>query len=740
MREYEGKGKFYLGKEVNPSTGKKENEPLLLDSKDFTTHAVCVGMTGSGKTGLGIALLEEAALDGIPAIIIDPKGDLGNLLLTFPELSPQEFEPWVDTSEADVKGLSVSDYAREISNKWKEGLSSWQQGPERIQKLRENVEMVIYTPASTSGNPLSILHSFEAPSKEELKDPTVLRDKILTLTSSLLGLLGISGDPIKSRESILIASIIQHAWERGLNLDIASLIEQVQKPPFDKIGALDLDTFYPSKERMALSISLNNLLASPGFQAWMEGPPLSIDTLLYTPQGKPKLSILSIAHLSDPERMFFVTLLLNEFLSWMRQQPGASTLRALLYMDEIFGFFPPTAAPPSKLPMITLLKQARAYGIGVVLCTQNPVDLDYKGLANCGTWFIGKLQTERDKGRVLEGLNTSSNGEWDKGSFDRMCSLLGNRIFILRSIYKKEPLLFETRWTLSYLRGPLTLPQIGKLTVKVPYQQPVKKSENGKEATIKPLVPSEITEYYYSSTEGDSHRYVPYVGLVAKVHFVEAKSKVDVWSEVSCLVPVGEEGQLDWSRIIRDPELRSRWEKKPKEEREYQELPAVLKVRKNYDRFAKDFAEYLYQNETYSLKQEETAKIREKYEGKMELLRQKIGRGEAKVEEKQHKAWIQKIQTFITFLTTLLGSLLGGKLTKSTINQAGTTLKRVGQISKNSQDVSQAEESVEVLKQRIEDLRQQMEKEISEARNGMVVRPRKSDTNVELTALVWCSL
>lgn len=739
MKEYEGKGKFYLGKVVDPSTGKKENEPLLLDSKDFTTHAVCVGMTGSGKTGLGITLLEEAALDGIPAIIIDPKGDLGNLLLTFPELSPQEFEPWVDASEAGLKGESLSDFAREISKKWKDGLASWQQTPERIQKLRETVEMVIYTPANTSGNPLSILHSFEAPPKEELNDPTVLRDKILTVTSGLLGLLGISGDPIKSKESILISSIFQHAWERGLDLDITSLIQQVQKPPFDKIGALDIDTFYPAKERMALSISLNNLLASPGFQAWMEGPPLSIDTLLYTATGKPKLSILSIAHLSDPERMFFVTLLLNEFLSWMRQQPGASNLRALLYMDEIFGFFPPTAAPPSKLPMITLLKQARAYGVGVILCTQNPVDLDYKGLANCGTWFIGKLQTERDKKRVLEGLNTSSNGEWDMASFDRMSALLGNRIFILRSIYKKEPLLFETRWTMSYLRGPLTLPQIGKLTVKIPYQT-VTKSESAKESNIKSPLPPEIVEYYFSSPKESSHQYAPYLGIVAKVHFVEAKNRVDTWSEISSLVPMGDDGQPDWSRAIPTPGLRDILEKSPKEGMEYQELPPTLKVAKNYDRFAKEFATYLYQNETYSLKEEGTQKIREKYEAKIDLLKQKMERGEAKVEEKQNKAWIQKIQTFITFLTTLIGSLLGGKLTKGTINQAGTTLRRVGQISKNSQDVSQAEESVEALKQRMEDLRSQMEREISGEQSGVTIRPRKGDTTVEFIALVWGSL
>ena len=362
---------FYLGKEV------ESGKPLEVNAKDLTTHAVCVGMTGSGKTGLGIALIEEAALNNIPSIVIDPKGDLGNLLLTFPDLTPEEFAPWVE--DGDPKAVAKT---------WRDGLAKWNEGTKDIKKLRDTVEMAIYTPASRSGIPISILSSFNAP--EKLDDQT-LRDRVMSLTSSLLGLLGINADPLKSREHILISTIITNAWNNKEDLDIETMIDQVQNPPFSKIGALDTDTFFPSKERKNLSISLNNLLASPGFHAWMEGDPLDIQTLFYTIEGKAKVSVISIAHLSDSERMFFVTLLLNEMISWMRRQPGTSNLRGILYMDEIFGFFPPTATPPSKLPMLTLLKQARAFGIGVVLATQNPVDSRLQGA--CQLWDLVHWQT-----------------------------------------------------------------------------------------------------------------------------------------------------------------------------------------------------------------------------------------------------------------------------------------------------------------------------------------------------------
>ncbi len=355
MQDFEKLGAFYLGKEFDLTANRRTDNLLLYDAKDLPTHGVIVGMTGSGKTGLALALLEEAAIDGIPAIAIDPKGDLGNLMLTFPELSPEDFRPWVDVAEAARKGMNPDEYARHTAATWKKGLAEWGQDGERIQRLKEAAEFAIYTPGNASGRPLQILRSFAAPPADFRADAAALRERIMSDVSGLLGLAGIAADPVQSREHILLSNIFDRAWREGRDLDIAAIIADIQKPPFEKIGVFDLESFYPAKDRFALAMALNNLLASPGFSAWMEGDPLDVQRLLYAPNGKPRIAILSIAHLSDAERMFFVTILLNEVLAWVRAQSGTSSLRAILYMDEIFGYFPPSANPPSKTPMLTLL-------------------------------------------------------------------------------------------------------------------------------------------------------------------------------------------------------------------------------------------------------------------------------------------------------------------------------------------------------------------------------------------------
>lgn len=783
MKDFEKLGAFYLGKIVNPANGKVKDDLLLYDSKNLTTHAVCVGMTGSGKTGLGISLLEEAALDKIPAIIIDPKGDLGNLLLTFPNLSPDDFKPWVDEAEAERKGMDVNDYAAATAKTWKDGLAAWNETPERIKNFRNSVELSIYTPASEAGIPISILNSFAAPPKEQMADTAAIREKVQSITSSLLGLLGITADPIKSREHILISTIILQAWQAEKNLDIATLIQQIQKPPFTKIGALDIDTFYPSKDRMDLSINLNNLLASPGFQAWMEGQPLDIKQLLYTTEGKPKLSIISIAHLTDSERMFFVTLLLNEFLIWMRRQPGTSSLRALLYMDEIFGFFPPTAMPPSKLPMLTLLKQARAYGIGIILVTQNPVDLDYKGLSNCGTWFIGKLQTDRDKARVIEGLKVASNGEMDTKTIDKLLAMTGKRIFIMRSIHEEESILFQTRWTLSFLRGPLTLTQIESLVDKS--QLPkitndvLKTQIRSAESSTKPNVPPGIREYFAKSNNARKPiHYEPRVLGMAKLHFVDTKNKIDSWQEISIAIPADDNGRnVSWENGENLPELKNKLDSSPEPESTYGELPSGLMQEKNYPIFEKAFASALYQNQSLTLyqfndlnmtshenesegdfrvrvlqalKEKRDAsikKIRDQYAKKIEQLAAKIKRIQEKMTDKQQKKWLQMFQTFISFITTILGAVFGRKLTKGTINQTETSLRRAGRLTKDSQDVTQAEGDLQTTQQQFKDLEMQRDNEIFDLIENqslenikldtISIRPRKSDISIEKVGLIW---
>lgn len=464
--DFEKLGVFYMGRPYDLATKQAKPGWLLYDSKDLVTHAVCVGMTGSGKTGLCLALLEEAAIDNIPAIIIDPKGDLGNLMLTFPSLKGEDFQPWINEDDARKKGLAPAEYAQAQAELWAKGLASWQQDGARIQRLRDAADVVMYTPGSNAGLPVSILKSFSAPSADVLDDAELLRERISTTVTSLLGLLGLEADPIQSREHILLSTILDQTWRKGQDLDLAALIQAIQAPPVSKIGVMDVDSFFPSKDRFALAMKLNNLLAAPGFQAWLEGEALDIQSMMYTPAGKPRLAIFSIAHLNDAERMFFVTLLLSQMVGWMRAQSGTTSLRALLYMDEIFGYFPPVSNPPSKLPLMTLLKQARAFGLGVVLATQNPVDLDYKGLANTGTWFIGRLQTERDKARVLEGLegaSSSAGKKFDRGRMEQTLAALGNRIFLMNNVHEDEPVVFETRWCLSYLRGPLTRTQIKML-------------------------------------------------------------------------------------------------------------------------------------------------------------------------------------------------------------------------------------------------------------------------------------
>jgi len=464
--DYEKLGAFYLGRPYDLAAKGPEQGIVLYDSKDLVTHAVCVGMTGSGKTGLCISLIEEAALDGVPTIAIDPKGDLTNLMLTFPDLRPEDFRPWVNEEDAAKKGVTPDAYAAQQAELWKNGLASWGEDGERIKRLRDAADFAVYTPGSNAGIPVSILASFAAPPAALRDDAELFRERVGTTVTSLLALVGIDADPVQSREHVLLSTLLGNAWSQGQDLDIAALVGQVQKPPVARIGVMDVESFYPGKDRQRLALALNALIAAPGFSAWLEGVPMDIATMLRTPEGKPRVAIVSIAHLSDQERMFFVSLLLNQILGWMRAQSGTTSLRALVYMDEIFGFFPPVATPPSKQPLLTLLKQARAFGLGVVLATQNPVDLDYKGLANAGTWLLGRLQTERDKMRVLEGLEgvaAAANAKFDKTAMGEMLAGLGNRVFLMNNVHEDAPRLLETRWAMSYLRGPLTRDQIKTL-------------------------------------------------------------------------------------------------------------------------------------------------------------------------------------------------------------------------------------------------------------------------------------
>ena len=764
MQDFEKLGTFYLGRPYDLQKKKPKEGLLLYDSKDLVTHAVCVGMTGSGKTGLCIGLLEEAAIDGIPAIVIDPKGDLSNLLLTFPDLKADDFLPWINEEDAHRKGLSVADYAGQQAEVWKKGLASWDQDGARIKRLREAADFRIYTPGSNAGIQVSILKSFAAPPQPIQADPELMRERINTTATSLLGLLGVDADPIKSREHILVSNILNNVWQAGKDLDIAELIQQIQTPPMTKVGVMDLESFFPSKDRFELAMSLNNLLAAPGFSTWMEGEPLDVQQLLHGPNGKPRISVFSIAHLNDAERMFFVSLLLNQTLGWMRTQSGTTSLRAIVYMDEIFGYFPPVANPPSKIPLMTLLKQGRAFGLGVVLVTQNPVDLDYKGLSNTGTWFIGRLQTERDKARVLEGLEGVAAGtgtRFDRQEMEETLAGLEARVFLLNNVHEDQPEVFESRWAMSYLRGPLTRSQIKTLMDPIKEQTqvvaqarsapagaslssgPASSSaiaieSKGPGQSRPPVLPPEVSQYFIpvrsSGAQGSRLIYHPVVVGAAAVRF--SNKNIDTSEELTLLAPISDGAiPVDWDQSTQLDIPVSDLEQAPQSDAQFADIPGIAAKAKSYDSWRKDLAAWLYRNQKLELlrssrlaevsnpneserdfrirlqqaarekRDEAVERLRQKYAPKIAALEEKSRRANQVVAREAEQAKDSKMQTAISFGAAVLSSFMGRKsISLTTLGKATTAARGVGRSMKEAQDVGRAQETVAAVSQQLADL------------------------------------
>ena len=783
MQNYEKLGVFYLGRTVDASTRKRGDAPLLFDSRDLVTHAICVGMTGSGKTGLCIDLIEEAAIDGVPALVIDPKGDLGNLLLTFPQLRPEDFRPWINEDDARRQGVEPDAFAAAQAELWRKGLAEWDQQPDRIQRLRDAADFAIYTPGSEAGRPVSILSSFAAPTPAVLADSDIFRQRIVTTVTGLLGLVGIEADPIQSREHILISSLLDAAWRAGQGLDLAGLVAQVQKPPLQRVGVLELESFYPAKERFELAMRLNNLLAAPTFAAWTKGEPLDVGALLHDAQGKPRVSIFSIAHLGDAERMFFVALLLSEVVGWMRGQSGTTSLRALLYMDEVFGYMPPTANPPTKQPLLTLFKQARAFGVGVVLATQNPVDLDYKALSNAGTWWLGRLQTERDKLRVLDGLEGATAGAFDRAAIDRLLSGLGKRVFLQQSAHENEPTLFESRWAMSYLRGPLTLQQVRTLcapgSAAAASVSPVAAAPTGA-AGPRPVLPPEIDQAFLPVRDAGSADRIVYgaalLGL-ARVQYTDSKAGVDASEEVGVLLPLGE-ASVDWQAAERIQVEEKDLEREPVTAAGFSSLPSTAGVGKSYAKWGKDLGDFLFRTAKLELRRSpssgETSRpgeserdfrvrlgdagraqrdaeadaIRQRWAPKAAALEERIRRAQQAVDREKSQATERGVQAALSVGAAVLSAFLGRKMISATsVSKAATAAKSVSRAAGEAGDIGRASESVEALTQQLAEVHAQCDRELqdlaaradprSETLESVVVRPKKSGIEVRRLLLAW---
>ncbi|SDP39635.1 ATP-binding protein [Desulforhopalus singaporensis] len=749
---YEKLGLFYLGREVSMDSGAESALPLLYKSSHLTTHAAIIGMTGSGKTGLGIALIEEAAIDNIPSVIIDPKGDMGNLLLAFPELQAKDFAPWVDPGEAERRKCSVEEYSKSVADTWRNGLESWGQDGERIRRYCGRTERTIYTPGATAGMPVAVFAGLEAPTKEVATDPDTLNSLIASTVTSVLALVGVSGDPLKSRENILLSSILLYYWQRGENLTLETLIGAVVSPPFNRIGVFALDTFFPQAERMELALLINNIMASPGFVAWTQGEPLDIQRMLYTEEGRPRTSIFSISHLSEPERMFFVTMLLNRFVDWMRRQQGSSSLRALLYMDEIYGYFPPTANPPSKKPMMLLLKQARAYGVGVVLATQNPADLDYKGLSNIGSWFVGRLQTERDRQKVTDGL------PMDEGSASRrrVRELLADmkaRTFILNSAKMDEPLLFTTRWVMSYLKGPISVSDISRLMADRSVMQPAQQQAptsidlrgRGAVSNIRPMVGAGLNQkFLYHPNLTDEPVFSPWLVASCRVRFYNSSRNIDEVRDICLRLPVDSKSHsVAWEESepfsYDDFDLQAH----PAMQSRFAPLPAGWENIVHTRSWEKTFADFHYQNQRLELyrvkslklesdpgesqgdfkvrvadllrcrRDEAVSQLESRYAVKERRLRQRLEDARLRLIKEKGDVTSRTTDTIISFGAAVVGALFGRKkLSATTISKAGTGLRNVGRVAKEKNDVERAEEKVAALELELEELGLELESKI----------------------------
>jgi hypothetical protein len=777
-------GSFFLGSEYDFEEGEITGEHVNYDARDLTTHAVCIGMTGSGKTGLCICLLEEAAIDKVPAIIIDPKGDITNHLLHFPDLQSNDFLEWINIDDARRKNLTKNEYASLVADTWRNGLENWGIGKKRIETLSNSVDYTIYTPGSNTGIPIDILSSLEAP---RFEDRDILNNLITGTTAAILKLIRNDQNPVRSKEGILISSILHHSWSLEESITLENLIKQVQNPPFNRLGVFDLETFYPEEKRIDLALELNSLIASPSFIDWLAGDSLSISKLLYKENGKPRHSIFSLAHLGEEERMFFVTLLLERISSWMQGQSGTTSLRAILYFDEVFGYMPPVANPPSKTPLLRLLKQGRAYGLGVVLTTQNPVDLDYKGLTNTGTWFIGKLQTERDKNRVLEGLESAINlsEETNQIDYGDIIGKLRSRVFLLHNVHDDSTKVFHTRWAMNYLRGPLTSVQIKKL------MQNKKETVTASQTRIStreftstpPSIDPKIEQYYielpkehqYRDRVDGKIRLVPSLLFKYQLRFYDKKRGIDKITTNWVIAPEPDNlNEIDWDQVTEiDPKTIYDQPIYSPENIVYDQIPSQYNTIKEIKKYQTKFSDYLYRNKKFTIlshpglkifqtqnesredflvkvkqvsreeRDEKIDKLEKKYETKLERLNSKIEKLTGSLDAREAEYDARKREEIFGVGETVLGVLLGRRRTTGIT----TASRRRRMTTQTKHKIEATKEEIDDLKQEISEIEIELKEEVNKITEKWEtveedieeyhITPRRTDVNIEQPKISW---
>jgi hypothetical protein len=803
-------GKLYLGREYDLDTSQPTDTPILLSARDLTTHAVCLGMTGTGKTGLGIVALEETLLQGVPCIIVDPKGDITNLALNFPNLAPGDFRPWLDEDEAARQGMTLDQFAATTAQKWRDGLAEWGIRPERVAALHDRVTFDIYTPGSDAGIPVNVLQSLAPPNDPAItwaRNTETLRERISQIAQAILGLAGIEADPMKSREHILLATIFEASWRAGQALDIASLIRQIQDPPIRRVGAFDMDVFYPRDDRFELAMALNNLVASPSFAAWTQGVPLDITSMTKpdraaggaSPVGKTRAAIFYLAHLGDAERQFFVTLLLSQLVLWMRAQTGTSSLRALVYFDEVFGYAPPFPRnPPTKTPLMTIVKQGRAAGLGAFLATQNPADLDYKGLSNIGTWFIGRLRTGRDRDRALEGLEGAGAG-FDRAYFEGPLSTLPPRVFLLQSA-TGNPRFFQSRWAMSFLRGPLTRDQVAMLadeddgtTSRIAYHvaEHAHVPERGHAPDISPVapplsrpsLPPDVNEVFLHAHPALGRedairdtRYAPHLLASATVRITDRSSGVNHDERYSYLLPLDQAIRLpDFTQAqtlsalsaadLRQaplpgaqfdslpPGINARWMKQAERalvEHIYRRGAMLIwfnRALKIYGQPGETQIDFRRRTEAVAREKrdQEALKVRAQFERRMQALQDRVAREHRELESDRAELGGRKREELLGGVETLFNFVVG----KRPLYGVAFGARRRREVEAAQQDVRESEEAIAKLNADLQALAQDYKAALGEVSEKWMralgdvtevpLAPKKSDIFADLLAVAWVS-